>query len=539
MKLRKKAVLAGSVLFVLTSSVMTSLAATEAFNTGYYNDSAELAIYKAAGFDSGFSDKEGGVAEIVKYNKDNGMLYLVNGKRGMLQMVSVADAGETLNNGGNQAVSLPLKNEIDLKSAAQALDPAFAYGDMTSVDVNKEKKLVAVALQAAGYDDNGRIAVLDYEGNLLKLAMAGKQPDMVVFTPDGSKILCANEGEPREGYQAADPEGSVTVVSVSGAGNSAEVSAQTIGFEAFDAQRAALVSDHVILKKNTNPSVDFEPEYIAVSEDGKYAFISLQEANAIAKLNLETNQYEYVRSLGFKDHNQSANALDLLKDGSIGIETQDVYGIYMPDGITTFTVNGKTYLATANEGDGRAWGSEDAGTYYSNEKEENDIVYFDASDYDGLEDGNRYVFGGRSFSIFDGDTMEMVYDSGSQMESITAELLPEVFNCSNDKTALDNRSGKKGPEVEDIKSGVIAGKTYLFVGLERTGGVMVYDVTDPAGASFVNYINTRDFSEDVKGDVSPEGMCFIPAEDSVTGKPQLLVANEVSGTVAVMQMERK
>ena len=104
---------------------------------------------------------------------------------------------------------------------------------------------------------------------------------------------------------------------------------------------------------------------------------------------------------------------------------------------------------------------------------------------------------------------------------------------------MDNRSGKKGPEAEDIKTGVIAGKTYVFIGLERIGCVMVYDVTTPSEAKFVNYINTRDFSEDIKGDVSPEGLCFVPAEHSVTGKPQLLVANEVSGTVAVMQMERR
>ena len=539
MRMKKAVVTLGTVLCTLACPVMDGMAAAAVSNTGYYNNSAELSIYKAAGFDSGYRDGDGGVAEIVKYNQDNGMFYLVNGKSGTLQMVSVAEQGEALNHGGCQPVNLALTKEVDLKASSQAMDSSFVYGDMTSVDVNPDKKLIAVALQAEGYNDHGRIAVLDYDGNLLKLAEAGEQPDMVVFTPDGSKILCANEGEPREGYHAPDPEGSVTVVSVNGEGSAATVAAQTIGFESFDSQRAALADSHVIIKKDTNPSVDFEPEYIAVSEDGKSAFISLQEANAIAKLNLETNRYEYIRSLGFKNHNESANGLDLLKNDAIEIETQDVYGIYMPDGISVFTVNGKTYVATANEGDGREWGDEDAGTYYCNEKEENGIVFFDTTDYDGLEPGKRYVFGGRSFSVFDGDTMELVYDSGSELERITADLLPEVFNCSNDKVKMDNRSGKKGSEAEDIKTGVIAGKTYAFIGLERIGGVMVYDVTTPAEAKFVNYINTRDFSEDIKGDVSPEGLCFVQAEHSATGKPQLLVANEVSGTVAVMQMERR
>ena len=133
--------------------------------------------------------------------------------------------------------------------------------------------------------------------------------------------------------------------------------------------------------------------------------------------------------------------------------------------------------------------------------------------------------------------MELVFDSGADFEKITLEKYPEYFNASNDKVELDKRSGKKGPEPEDIKIGNINDKTYAFIGLERIGGVMVYDITNTKESKFVDYINTRDFSEDIKGDVSPEGLEFIPGNDK--NNPLLLVSNEVSGTVAVYEISIK
>ena len=165
-------------------------------------------------------------------------------------------------------------------------------------------------------------------------------------------------------------------------------------------------------------------------------------------------------------------------------------------------------------------------------------MFFDSSDYDGLDDGLDYVFGGRSFTVFRADETGLteVYDSGSEFEAKTAEYIPENFNCSNDDKSIDDRSGKKGPEAESVTIGTVGEKTYAFVGLERIGGVMVYDITDPAEASFVNYINSRDFSEDIAGDDSPEGLCFIPASDSVDGNAYLLAACEVSGTIAAYEL---
>ena len=157
--------------------------------------------------------------------------------------------------------------------------------------------------------------------------------------------------------------------------------------------------------------------------------------------------------------------------------------------------------------------------------------------WDGLSDDKDYVFGGRSFSIYEvtGDGLKLVFDSGSEFEEVTAEILPDYFNTSNNKLSLDNRSGKKGPEPESIITGSVDGKTYAFIAIERIGGVMVYDITDPVNAIFVNYINSREFDVEIKGDVSPEGLCFIPAYDCMSGNNLLLAACEVSGTLAVYE----
>ena len=88
--------------------------------------------------------------------------------------------------------------------------------------------------------------------------------------------------------------------------------------------------------------------------------------------------------------------------------------------------------------------------------------------------------------------------------------------------------------------GVINGKTYAFIGAERVGGIFVYDISNPESAEFVQYLNNRDFSvADVEAavqagqkglDLGPESIKFVPASDSPTSEPMLIVGNEVSGT---------
>ena len=220
----------------------------------------------------------------------------------------------------------------------------------------------------------------------------------------------------------------------------------------------------------------------------------------------------------------------------------------MPDGISVVTIGGKDYVITANEGDAREWGDyenidSDKLVLSDGEKAGKKIEYLDTSKTDGLESGKTYILGGRSFSIWNADTLEQVFDSGDDFEVITAAEFPEYFNSGHDEAGLDKRSHKKGVEPETVSVLETNGKIYAIVGLERMGGIMVYDISNPDKAAYADYLNVRGFSETVEdlsklGDLGPEGICAISAEDSPTGNAMILVANEISGTVTVTQIEK-
>ena len=532
---------------LIDSFSVTKNADGGAKTTGEENGNASLDLTQEARYDAGMTNADGGVMEIVDYNTVTGWAYAVNGQTGNVTAIAVKDMADS------ESVDLLDGNDIDVKSIVEANCEGFTYGDMTSVAVSADGTKLAAAVQAEGYADNGRVAVFtcNADGTLTfeQAYETGVQPDMVTFTPDDSRILTANEGEPREGYAdgAVDPAGSVTVITV------ADGTAVNVDFTAYDSneERQKLVDAGIVMKKDTVPSEDLEPEYIAAGNDT--AYVTLQEANAIAVIDLGSLKVTGIYSAGYEDYSTTAVDIDKKDEAYNPAVYESLRGIRMPDGVALYSVDGVDYIVTANEGDSREWGD------YLNEDErdfgdgqtspsgkitaENSgltgkVVFFDSSDYDGLDSGLDYVFGGRSFTVFRADKSGLteIYDSGSDFEAKTAEYIPENFNCSNDDKSLDDRSGKKGPESESITVGTVGERTYAFIGLERVGGVMVYDITDPAETVYVNYINSRDFSEDIAGDDSPEGLCFIPAADSADGNAYLLAACEVSGTVAAYEL---
>ena len=526
---------------VIPTPSYTPVETTNTQYTGYFNADSAVKAKLIARYNAGAYSAEGGSAEITAYNAANGFAYSVNGVKGTLDCVNM----KNLKNGSK--VETLTGTELKAAELAENAGNGFVYGDMTSVAISPDGKMLAVAMQDADYTKSGRVLFFDCnkDGSLTYsgIAAAGIQPDMATFTEDGAKVLTADEGEPRQGYSTAgavDPKGSVTVI------DAQTKNSTTVDFSAFDAKRNELADVGIVLKKNTAPSVDLEPEYIAVS--GNKAYVALQEANAVAVLNIDTLQFENIFTLGFEDH--SKVSIDLNKsDGKYDPKTyENIKGIRMPDGISAATINGETYLLTANEGDSRAWpaGVEtDVNEIKSKTSPVNSIktggkvTWFDVSQYDGLEAGTDYIFGGRSFTVFKvtANGLAEVFDSGSDFEKITAQVLPDYFNCSNDTIELEDRSGKKGPEPENLTVGTIDGHTYAFIGLERTGGVMIYDITDPANAAFKNYFNSRDYSADIKDDVSPEGLTFVAAGKNKSGAPVLIISNEVSGTISVMAMD--
>jgi hypothetical protein len=291
----------------------------------------------------------------------------------------------------------------------------------------------------------------------------------------------------------------------------------------------------------------------------------MQEANALAIVDIKSATVTDILPLGTKDHNLPGNELDASnRDDTINITNWPVKGFYMPDAIASYKFRGMTYIVSANEGDSRDYDG------FSEEARIEDLVldstaFPDAAtlqleenlgrlktttvngDTDGDGDYDElYSYGARSFSIWSA-AGELVYDSGADFEDITAAMLPDDFNSTNDENdSFDNRSDDKGPEPEGVVLGKIKGKIYAFIGLERVGGIMVYDVTSPYDVQYVTYVNNRDFSVEAQlpddttnplvGDLGPEGLVFIPASKSPNRKPLLVTGNEVSGTTTVFQI---
>jgi predicted extracellular nuclease len=235
--------------------------------------------------------------------------------------------------------------------------------------------------------------------------------------------------------------------------------------------------------------------------------------------------------------------------GTINIRNWPVFGMYQPDAIASYTINGQTYYVTANEGDARDYTgfSEEVrvgaagyvldptvfpntATLKQNANLGRLTVTTASGDTDGDGDFDRIqALGARSFSIWDSKG-NRVFDSGDQLERITAAQVPSFFNSDGSFTSpnFDTRSDNKGPEPEGVVLGTVNNRTYAFIGMERTGDVIVYEVTNPVSPQFIEYINTPE-------DVGPEGLTFVSAADSPTGKPLLITANEISRTTAVFE----
>jgi hypothetical protein len=284
----------------------------------------------------------------------------------------------------------------------------------------------------------------------------------------------------------------------------------------------------------------------------------LEENNAIAVIDIKRAEVIDIFSLGYKDHSLPGNAIDASnKDDAINIANWPVKGMYQPDQISSFMKFGMTYLVTANEGDERDY---DPG--FSEEEQVKDVV-LDSTAFPDAEDLQKnknlgklritntmtkkegkftelFTFGARSFSIWD-TYGNLIFDSGDDFEKITAAALPDYFNSNYNDNEFDDRSPRKGPEPEGVETAKIRGQNYAFIGLERIGGIMVYNVTNPNNPEFVQYINTRDFSGDPEagtaGDLGPEGLLYISKFFSPNNKDLLVASYEISGSITIFQID--
>ncbi len=523
-----------------------------------------------------------GSAEIVQYHKESQTIYATNSANNSIAIIA---AGSITSNELTNPISSSNLSVTSINLPATA--GTVALGNVTSIAISND--LLAVAVSAATATDNG--FVLFYNGlensapAFLDSIEVGAMPDSIAFTPDGGKLVVANEGEPNGDY-SIDPEGTISVIDIL-ANNEPEETADTIDFTSFNGTQAELEAQGMHFPNPTGSTIngnaitvsvaqDLEPEYVSTT-NGK-AYVTLQENNGLAIVDLEDLS---VQVLGLGSKSWSGLDFDGQENDAVSFaKYEGLNGVYMPDTITNYEWKGATFLMTANEGDARAYFFDvadeaactaangqsfdvtDGCLAYSDEVRLEDLSAQAGSELEALQadgrlndlrvtsvlgdaDGNgeyesAYTYGARSFTIWDQNGL-VVFDSGDDFERITASIHGAEFNNDNDVNAGDSRSANKGPEPEALAVGSIGDRTYAFIGAERMSGIFVYDVTNPFDAFFADYMINRDLTEGSTvnngiGDLAPESLLFVAAEDSATGEALVIVGNEVSGTVSVYQV---
>lgn len=481
------------------------------FSGGGGND--DISFSKIGGFVNGIGDE--GFAEISAFDPKTKKLFVVNPNDKELSVWDLSDPANPI--AGVDIALTGIPNSVSIYDG-----------------------LVAVVLEnASDKQADGSIALYAAQSqNLINTYIAGALPDMITFSPNGRYLIVANEGEPNDEY-TNDPEGSITIVDLI----KNEVS--QLGFTAYNGME--IDNGFRVFGPGATVAQDIEPEYIAISDDSKTAYVALQENNGIAIIDLRSKTITDVVGLGTKDYSLAQNLLDASdKDNMIGnYQSWPVHGFFHPDAITYTKTRGVGFLITANEGDSRDYDG------YSEEVRVNDLKLDEElfpnaeflqadenlgrlkttianGDVDNDGDFDKiYCYGGRSFSIWS-TSGQLIYDSGNEISKKVLELDASLFN-SNEEGEADKRSDDKGAEPEAVVTLKHNGETLLFVGLERTGGVMVYNISNPLNPIFIDWL--KDSS-----DVSPEGLIVVKADDSPTGKPLIIVTHEVSNSVAIYEL---
>ena len=536
-------------------------------------------------------------SEIVSYDSCSDRLYVVNAEDKSVDILNL-----------NRLDSSPTKaGTINLSDAGANANTAIGSAN----SVVAKNGLVAIAIENKDKQSKGIVAI--YRSDTLALIntyTVGSLPDMVAMTDDSRYILVANEGEPSGDY-SIDPEGSVTIIDIEAGLETSKALVKRVGFDDFnDGATRANELNSVRLTRPNNATVaqDLEPEYIALTQNGK-AVISLQENNAMAVIDIATAHIESITGLGVKSWSSIADGgaqLDLTnEDKQFNLRSYpQLVGYYMPDSIASFRIKGTDYIISANEGDGREYiypatqftcelanhqweGDNYAGTpaykmvtdgciSYTDEVHaiELDVagghplmslaaygkggIIADKNAIGGVKvvkdkqevsvGDNIYTFGARSFSIWNING-ERIFDSGSELSKLANST--SFWNMSNDSNTNDDRSDDKGVEPEAIEVAVINGQTLAFVGLERHGGVAVYNVSEPNQPILMDYLNNRDFTVNVCTLVNEDGECsngiYNPAAGDLgpesieyfnrIGRHFIAVGNEVSGTTTIYELK--
>lgn len=373
----------------------------------------------------------------------------------------------------------------------------------------------------------------------------GHNPDSCAFTPGGEFLVVANEGQAQvlPTGEIVDPPGSVTVIDLRrvrsasdlarlGDADVAELMLHGPAIDmAVESERPPRISE----RNRRTPALDLEPEYVT-SPDNQWAFVSLQENNAVLRIRLDPARIDAFLGLGLVEREIDASD----RDGSLG-PAWAVSCAPMPDQIAALRSGGTRYLVMAEEGDVRGDADRD-GTGVGDAARIGDLVAWGVigDDVVSAEDaaperlgrlnvladsamgwdeeaGTLIVPGARSIGVYDAETMRRVGDTGSDFEIAAASLFGD-----------DSRSDDRGPEPEGVIVATFGDRPFAFVSLERPGAVAVVDLAEPAAPRLISVHPSA-----WEGDLGPEGMCLIERSD---GAPILVVCYETSGTVVFYEV---
>lgn len=480
-----------------------------------------------------------------------------------------------------------VRNTVDIYSLSDPANPTLVnrvsmepYGDgMTSVAAGNDVIAVGVTRDAE-YDEDGSpipqdgvLVVMKPSGQIVSsVNLNGVGPDAVTFTPDGRTALVAIEGEPicaldnpdtaideSENYRfAADPEGMVAIVNLN---RPSKPRVRNINFDylRFDIETRDIALNAVV----NNPALDLEPEYVAAI-DNRYAYVTLQEANGVAKVDIHSKRVVDVYSAGYTDRGEVAfDPSD--RDGGLGMRTYaSVYGTRQPDTIAAFKIGRDDYFVTANEGDAREWscltddvrakdldGNLSVFPNWSDLNDDDELGRMKVDPNLGDDDGDGlyeafYARGGRSMSIYENG--ELIYDSGSLIETVQTSLFgTSLINGQHEEDggvveyAPQSRSDDKGAEPEGLAVGMVGRSRVAILGLERMSALLLFDITNPYDVVFEQWTQMQPLENTLLEDStawSPEGIIFIPAKQSPNRKALVITSYELSGSLSIHQITR-
>jgi hypothetical protein len=482
-----------------------------------------------------------------------------------------------------------VKNSIDIFDISNVAAPKKVgslslspYGnDVTSVAAGRDVVVAAVLVTetfsatGAPSTPNGKLVVFDTNGKVLSSPdILGVLPDSVTFAPNGTTALVAIEGQPvcakddpattakedTDYLKASDPEGGVSIVDLT---NPAAPVVKFAGFKQFNVAQMKAKGMAVSSVVN-NVAKDFEPEFIT-AVDNKYAYVTIQEANAIGKLDIEAASFESVTRAFESKLSVTARDTSDRDSGAGPRNYANVVGASQPDAIASFKVGSGHYFVTANEGDAREytclnddqrgsslkvdsrrfpnWSTLSASAALGRAKVNPTI-----GDRDGDGDIDTiHLRGSNSMTMYRNGIA--LWDSGELLDQIQIKAFGVAningsHSLSSDKSTMNyvgqDRSDDKGSEPEGVAVGMVGNTRVAILGLERMTALAVFDITQPRSPVFQEWLQMLPAKATPAKDVkhwSPEGIVFVSADKSPSGKALIITSYELSGSISIHQIE--